>query len=132
MVSMSSQRPMGVKGTQGLVCADLLDKVDRSNIFTRHILLYVSYIYRQWMNYYDTCIDLDFKYSYAGFPSSEIPANLDPTPELLWTWISGLLYNPILALVKTSALVFMIKLAGHFGSVRWSIYVGQVGCLCHK
>lgn len=50
---------------------------------------------------------------------------MDVEAELFWTWMSGLLYNPILALVKTSALVFMFRIAGHITSVRWSILVSR-------
>ncbi|ROW05705.1 hypothetical protein VMCG_05214 [Cytospora schulzeri] len=64
-----------------------------------------------------------FKYSYAGFPTSRIPKAYDPTPALFWTWIVGLLYNPILALVKSSVLVFMQRIAGHKTEVMWAIYV---------
>lgn len=64
-----------------------------------------------------------FKYSYAGFPASQIPKGYDPSPALFWTWIVGLLYNPILALVKSSVLVFMLRIAGHKTEVMWAIYV---------
>jgi hypothetical protein len=32
------------------------------------------------------------------------------------------LYNPILALVKSSLLFFLLRLGGHRRSIRWSIY----------
>lgn len=32
------------------------------------------------------------------------------------------LYNPILALVKSSVLIFLLRLGGHRRSIRWSIY----------
>ncbi|KAK2613378.1 hypothetical protein N8I77_000296 [Diaporthe amygdali] len=64
-----------------------------------------------------------FKYTYAGFPASDLPKTFDPMPALFWTWVVGLLYNPILALVKSSALIFMLRIAGHKTGIRWAIYV---------
>ncbi|KAI3393106.1 hypothetical protein diail_4735 [Diaporthe ilicicola] len=71
-----------------------------------------------------------FKYTYAGFPASEFPKTFDPTPALFWTWIVGLLYNPILALVKSSALVFMLRIAGHKNEIRWAVYVINTINIC--
>ncbi|WYZ35089.1 hypothetical protein EsH8_I_001365 [Colletotrichum jinshuiense] len=63
-----------------------------------------------------------FKYYYAGFATSALPADWDPTPMLFWNWIMQVLYNPILALVKSSILVFLLRLGGHKRGVRWTIY----------
>ncbi|KAG6361656.1 hypothetical protein INS49_009883 [Diaporthe citri] len=71
-----------------------------------------------------------FKYTYAGFPVSEVPKTFDPTPALFWTWVVGLLYNPILALVKSSALVFMLRIAGHKIGIRWAIYIINTINIC--
>ncbi|KAI8287068.1 hypothetical protein K4K60_012929 [Colletotrichum sp. SAR11_57] len=64
-----------------------------------------------------------FKYYYIGFPTSSLPADWDPAPMLFWNWILQVLYNPILALVKSSVLVFLLRLGGHQRGVRWTIYV---------
>ncbi|KAF6796334.1 CFEM domain-containing protein [Colletotrichum sojae] len=63
-----------------------------------------------------------FKYYYVGFPTSSLPADWDPSPMLFWNWIMQVLYNPILALVKSSILVFLLRLGGHKRGVRWAIY----------
>lgn len=41
---------------------------------------------------------------------------------LFWNWIMQVLYNPILALVKSSILVFLLRLGGHRRAIRYSIY----------
>ncbi|KAF6830877.1 CFEM domain-containing protein [Colletotrichum plurivorum] len=64
-----------------------------------------------------------FKYYYVGFPTSSLPADWDPSPMLFWNWIMQVLYNPILALVKSSVLVFLLRLGGHKRGVRRAIYV---------
>ncbi|KAL1882853.1 hypothetical protein Daus18300_000491 [Diaporthe australafricana] len=71
-----------------------------------------------------------FKHTYAGFPASQLPKTFDPTPALFWTWVVGLLYNPILALVKSSALVFMLRIAGHKNEIRWAVYVINTINIC--
>ncbi|GJC80353.1 satratoxin biosynthesis SC1 cluster protein 4 [Colletotrichum liriopes] len=63
-----------------------------------------------------------FKYYYAGFPTSSLPEDWDPSPMLFWNWIMQVLYNPILALVKSSVLVFLLRLGGHKPGVRYTIY----------
>ncbi|KAF4975770.1 hypothetical protein FZEAL_7486 [Fusarium zealandicum] len=63
-----------------------------------------------------------FKYEYIGFPTSQLPDTYDLEPVLFWNWIMQVLYNPILALVKSSVLVFLLRLGGHRRSIRWSIY----------
>ncbi|GJC92583.1 hypothetical protein ColKHC_01409 [Colletotrichum higginsianum] len=63
-----------------------------------------------------------FKYYYAGFPTSSLPEDWDPSPMLFWNWIMQVFYNPILALVKSSVLVFLLRLGGHKPGVRYAIY----------
>ncbi|KAF5009282.1 hypothetical protein FDECE_4494 [Fusarium decemcellulare] len=64
----------------------------------------------------------DFKYEFIGFPSDNLPDTYDPQPSRFWNWIMQVLYNPILALVKSSVLIFLLRLGGHKRSIRWSIY----------
>lgn len=60
---------------------------------------------------------------FQGVPKVEIPTNLSVTYGLLWIWVSEVLYNPILALVKTSVLLFLLRLgAGLMPGVRWTIH----------
>jgi len=42
---------------------------------------------------------------------------------LFWNYAAQLLYNPILALVKLSILVFLYRLAGHRASVLYSVSI---------
>lgn len=39
-----------------------------------------------------------------------------------WNYIIQLLYNPILALVKSSVLLFLLRLGGQKPGVRWTIH----------
>ncbi|KAK1990447.1 hypothetical protein LX36DRAFT_592576 [Colletotrichum falcatum] len=63
-----------------------------------------------------------FKYNYGGFPTSSLPADFDLSPVLFWNWFMQVFYNPILALVKSSVLVFLLRLGGHKPGVRYAIY----------
>lgn len=47
---------------------------------------------------------------------------IDQNATAFWNWMMQVLYNPILALVKSSVLVFMLRLGGHQTEVRWTIY----------
>ncbi len=42
----------------------------------------------------------------------------DPTEALIWTYAVQILYNPILALVKSSVLIFLLRLFGQKNGVR--------------
>lgn len=46
----------------------------------------------------------------------------DVEPMLFWNWVMQVLYNPILALVKSSVLIFLLRLGGHRRSIRIAIY----------
>lgn len=64
---------------------------------------------------------------FQGVPESEIPKNITTTYGLLWIWISQVLYNPILALVKSSVLIFLLRLgAGLRPNVRLAIQAVNV------
>ena len=41
---------------------------------------------------------------------------------MIWNFIGQILYNPILAIVKSSVLLFMLRLGGHRRSVRLAIH----------
>ncbi|KAH6884190.1 hypothetical protein B0T10DRAFT_579599 [Thelonectria olida] len=62
------------------------------------------------------------KYDYIGFPTKDVPKTYDLEPVLFWNWIMQVLYNPILALVKASVLIFLLRLGGHRRSIRYAIY----------
>ncbi|KAJ5811224.1 hypothetical protein N7447_010740 [Penicillium robsamsonii] len=61
-------------------------------------------------------------YTYIGYNVWEIP---DDHPAILgnkYTYATELIYNPILALVKTSILLFLLRLTGQKKSVRLAIW----------
>ncbi|KAH6896040.1 hypothetical protein B0T10DRAFT_587659 [Thelonectria olida] len=58
--------------------------------------------------------------SYVGFHDADVPKDYDPTPALWWFFFAQMVYNPILALVKASVLVFLLRLGGQKQRVRWS------------
>ncbi|RMJ19627.1 hypothetical protein BHE90_001751 [Fusarium euwallaceae] len=62
------------------------------------------------------------KYEYIGFQTADLPPTYDIEPMLFWNWIMQVLYNPILALVKSSVLIFLLRLGGHRRSIKFAIY----------
>ncbi|KAI6373123.1 hypothetical protein MCOR25_003522 [Pyricularia grisea] len=75
------------------------------------------------------------KYAYIGYHVKDIPWN-DPEVSRIWMYIINVLYNPILAIVKMSVLIFLLRLGGYKTGVRSTILaVGAVnlfmmiGCL---
>ncbi|KAF4460576.1 cfem domain-containing [Fusarium albosuccineum] len=64
----------------------------------------------------------DIKLSYVGWHEVDVPRPYDPSPGLWWFYVAQMIYNPILALVKASVLVFLLRLGGQKKSVRWSIH----------
>ncbi|KAF3396781.1 hypothetical protein DPV78_008185 [Talaromyces pinophilus] len=63
------------------------------------------------------------KLLYIGIHYWNIPKNYDPTPGLIWIYIVGAVYNPILAIVKLSVLVFLLRLASTKNEVRYSVWI---------
>ncbi|OIW31727.1 hypothetical protein CONLIGDRAFT_237473 [Coniochaeta ligniaria NRRL 30616] len=51
-----------------------------------------------------------------------LPGTYPATPGLVWNFAVQVLYNPILALVKTSVLVFLLRLGGQKPGVRYAIH----------
>lgn len=64
-----------------------------------------------------------------GIPRSEVPT-YDPTPGLLATYISGIIYTSILPIVRTSVLVFLLRLGGTKDGLRIAIWIIGVLNLC--
>ncbi|EWZ02906.1 hypothetical protein FOYG_02116 [Fusarium oxysporum NRRL 32931] len=64
-----------------------------------------------------------FKYDYTCFRTIDLSVTYDVEPVLFWNWLMQVLYNPILALVKSSILIFLLRLGDHRRSIRWSIYI---------
>ncbi|KAK4194146.1 hypothetical protein QBC40DRAFT_239112 [Triangularia verruculosa] len=66
----------------------------------------------------ETVISFFFiKTNFIGIPISQVPPH-DPTQGLIWAYAVQILYNPILALVKSSALIFLSRLFGQKDGVR--------------
>ncbi|CAK7197634.1 hypothetical protein SEUCBS139899_000282 [Sporothrix eucalyptigena] len=63
------------------------------------------------------------KTNFIGIHIWDVPAEYDVVQSLIWNFAVQVLYNPILALVKTSMLLFLLKLGSQKPGVRWSIHV---------
>ncbi|TGJ80339.1 hypothetical protein E0Z10_g8426 [Xylaria hypoxylon] len=61
------------------------------------------------------------KLNYFGWHAVDVP-EFDPSPGLWWFFLAQIFYNPVLALVKASVLVFLLRLGGHQRRVRYFIY----------
>lgn len=59
----------------------------------------------------------DIKTNFVGIDESQIPPH-DPTNGRIWNFAVQILYNPILALAKSSVLIFLLRLFGQKGGVR--------------
>ncbi|KAK3295775.1 uncharacterized protein B0H64DRAFT_417402 [Chaetomium fimeti] len=57
------------------------------------------------------------KTNFVGIPPERVPPH-DPTQGLVWSYAVQILYNPILALVKSSVLIFLSRLFGQKDWVR--------------
>lgn len=65
-----------------------------------------------------------FRYSYVGFPAASVPVDTyDPTPGLFWEFLMEIFYNPLLALVKSSVLCFLLKIGGCKPGVKITIHI---------
>ncbi|KAK1148038.1 hypothetical protein N8T08_010672 [Aspergillus melleus] len=62
------------------------------------------------------------KYQYIGYHVWDIPKNPPTVLGAKFAYMTELLYNPILALVKTSILLFLLRLTGQKTAVRQAIW----------
>ncbi|OKL55413.1 hypothetical protein UA08_09266 [Talaromyces atroroseus] len=62
------------------------------------------------------------KLDYVAIHYWDVPKNYDPTPGLMWIYIIGAVYNPILAIVKQSVLIFLLRLASTKAGVRYAVW----------
>lgn len=58
---------------------------------------------------------------YFGWRAVDVPL-FDPAPGMWWFYLAQLFYNPILALVKASVLLFLLRLGGQKPGVRLVIH----------
>ncbi|KAF9881241.1 CFEM domain-containing protein [Colletotrichum karsti] len=61
------------------------------------------------------------RYAFIGIHVKDIPLVADQRLGSLWNYIIQLLYNPILALVKCSVLMFLLRLSGQKRRIRYAI-----------
>ncbi|KAJ5661354.1 uncharacterized protein N7484_000726 [Penicillium longicatenatum] len=61
-------------------------------------------------------------YMYIGYNVSDVPKDYPAILGNKYGYATELIYNPILALVKTSILLFLLRLTGQKKSVRYSIW----------
>lgn len=71
----------------------------------------------------------DYKYNFVGLPQSAVTGkDLNIRVHMLFSkWLNQVLYSPVLGLVKSSTLVFMLRIAGHMRDVKRAIYVSEKG-----
>ncbi|KAK7409380.1 hypothetical protein QQX98_008442 [Neonectria punicea] len=62
-----------------------------------------------------------FKLNYYGWEEDDVP-EYDPSAGLWWNFFEQLCYNPVLAFVKASILVFLLRLQGHNKTIHRSIW----------
>lgn len=74
-------------------------------------------------------LGLDIKVGYIGIHNAEIPS-IDPVRFGLIAYINGLIYNPILSMVKISVLLFLLRLAGTKPRARVAIWALLVFTTC--
>ncbi|KAL1845113.1 hypothetical protein VTK73DRAFT_1097 [Phialemonium thermophilum] len=69
------------------------------------------------------------KEGYIGIHNREIPPH-DPTEANILNFINGLLYNPILSMVKISVLTFLLRLASTKPAVRVTVWILMIFTAC--
>ncbi|KAH8170558.1 CFEM domain-containing protein [Sarocladium implicatum] len=60
--------------------------------------------------------------AFLGVHNADIPPEADLGEGMRWNYIIQALYNPILALVKTSVLLFLLRLSGQNKRIRMAIH----------
>ncbi|KAJ0331033.1 hypothetical protein COL922a_012045 [Colletotrichum nupharicola] len=62
------------------------------------------------------------KLMYFGYRAVDVPATLDTRPAMWWFFMMQMFYNPVVAFVRASVLVFLLRLGGQKPGVRWTIH----------
>lgn len=65
------------------------------------------------------------KSGYWGIPDRDVPTGLPGNLGAFWIFINGLCYNPTLALVKVSTLLFLLRL----GSVKKRVRIASIAMI---
>ncbi|KAL2204128.1 hypothetical protein CC79DRAFT_1252991, partial [Sarocladium strictum] len=64
----------------------------------------------------------DIMTAYVGIHIWDVPPDADPQPAMIWGFVNMALYNPILALVKSSVLFFLLRMTGTKNYIKWAIW----------
>ncbi|KAI1342468.1 hypothetical protein F5Y15DRAFT_372874 [Xylariaceae sp. FL0016] len=62
------------------------------------------------------------KLGFFGWKQEDVPADYDPSAGLWWFYLAQIFYNPVLAFVKCSVLVFILRFESSRPGLRWTIY----------
>ncbi|KAI1139887.1 hypothetical protein F5Y05DRAFT_380366 [Hypoxylon sp. FL0543] len=62
------------------------------------------------------------KEMFIGIHYYDVPPTFDPTEGLIWIYVVGAVYQPILTLVKQSVLVFLLRFSGIKAGVRYIVW----------
>ncbi|WQF79287.1 hypothetical protein CDEST_04301 [Colletotrichum destructivum] len=71
------------------------------------------------------------KLGYFGWRAVDVPKDHDMKAGLWWNFLVQMFYNPVLALVKASVLVFLLRLGGQKQGARLAIHGLNVFNACH-
>ncbi|KAI3544972.1 hypothetical protein CABS03_09907 [Colletotrichum abscissum] len=62
------------------------------------------------------------KLMYFGYHAVDVPQPFNSSPAMWWFFMAQMFYNPVLAFVRASILVFLLRLGGQKPGVRWTIH----------
>ncbi|KAI2615847.1 hypothetical protein GGR54DRAFT_252136 [Hypoxylon sp. NC1633] len=68
------------------------------------------------------CSYMAMRTAFLGVHVYDIPMTADVSLGMYWNYVIQTLYNPILALVKSSVLTFLLRIGGQRRNVRYSIH----------
>ncbi|KAI0835309.1 hypothetical protein F5Y06DRAFT_299728 [Hypoxylon sp. FL0890] len=68
------------------------------------------------------CSYMAMRTAYLGVHVYDIPMGADVSLGMYWNYIIQIIYNPILALVKSSVLTFLLRIGGQRRAIRYSIH----------
>ncbi|KAL7625355.1 hypothetical protein AAE478_004571 [Parahypoxylon ruwenzoriense] len=68
------------------------------------------------------CSYMAMRTAFLGVHVYDIPTNADVSLGMYWNYVIQILYNPILALVKSSVLLFLLRIGGQRRQIRYSIH----------
>ncbi|KAI1391409.1 uncharacterized protein F4822DRAFT_396630 [Hypoxylon trugodes] len=68
------------------------------------------------------CSYMAMRTAFLGVHVYDIPMTADVSLGMYWNYVIQILYNPILALVKCSVLMFLLRIGGQRRKIRYSIH----------